>query len=73
MIALSEKRRGARTTVVRLPLNIVEEAERVRREREGGNDILGIIATLGLGAFLGYIVANFIRDLEEKEKSEKVK
>lgn len=59
------------TRVVRLPTEIVEQAEQKRKEmieqarRKQNNEMLAFLVGAGFGAFLGYLVA---KALTQEEK-----
>ena len=79
MVTSSERERN--TKVVRIPKEIYEEAEKLRREyaqhRKNGSDPFAILAIAGLGAFIGgligYAIANLQQQKGQGEKDERNK
>ena len=72
MVTSSERERN--TKVVRIPKEIYEEAEKLRREyaqhRKDGSDPFAILAIAGISAFIGGLIGYAIANLQQQQKSQ---
>lgn len=66
--------RGRNTKVVRIPKEMYEEAEKLRKQYakhpKNGVDPFAIIAVAGLSAFIGGLIGYAIANLQKQQKSQ---
>lgn len=68
-----DERRREDTTVIRIPKDTYEEAEKVRRKLRDrprdGSDPFAIIAAAGIGAFIGGLVGFALANMDKNNRS----